>query len=127
MNIRLGNGNEAPIYQQIVDQVTYLVASGQMRSGEELEPIRSLAGRLVINPNTVARAYMELEREGVVVKRHGAGTYVADRPPAVGKRQQQEILAKRADALLVAAQQLGVPLEQVISLLEHRATKVAGL
>jgi DNA-binding transcriptional MocR family regulator len=65
-----------PIYLQIVNQVKYLVASGRLAPGEELPPIRVLAEQLLVNPNTVARAYRELERAGVVLKRRTAGTYV---------------------------------------------------
>src|SRR5258706_14025373 len=67
-----------PIYLQIVNQVKYLVASGRLAPGEELPPIRTLAEQLLINPNTVARAYRELELAGIVTKRRTPGTFVAD-------------------------------------------------
>ncbi len=125
MRIKVSSGNEAPIYQQIVNQVRYLVASGQLEPGDELLPIRSLAADLVINPNTVARAYMELERAGVVIKRHGAGTFVADRPPAMSAKHREMVLGKRLDALLAEARQLGVDREALIALLERRAAKMS--
>ena len=74
MQIHLSAGDGVPIYLQIVNQVKYLVASGRLAPGEELPPIRVLAERLVVNPNTVARAYRELEAAGVVEKRRTAGT-----------------------------------------------------
>ena len=76
MQLHLSPRDGLPIYRQIVNQVKYLVAAGRLAPGEELPPIRALAEQLVINPNTVARAYLELERASIVNKRHGSGTYV---------------------------------------------------
>ena len=78
MHLHLSPGDGKPIYLQIVNQVKYLVASGRLTPGEELPPIRVLAEKLLVNPNTVARAYRELEVAGVVTKRRTAGTYVSD-------------------------------------------------
>ena len=78
LDIHLSSGEGVPFYLQIVRQVKYLVACGRLTSGQEVLPIRQLAERLQINPNTVARAYRELERDGIVVKRRTAGTFVAD-------------------------------------------------
>jgi GntR family transcriptional regulator len=109
-----------PIYLQIVNQVKYLVASGRLAPGEELPPIRVLAERLVVNPNTVARAYRELEAAGVVVKRSTAGTYVSDAGSPLARRERLRILTDRADALLAEARQMGVALDEVLQLLRQR-------
>ena len=85
VQIHITANDGVPIYLQIVNQVKYLVAAGRLAPGEELPPIRVLAERLVVNPNTVARAYRELEAEGVVEKRRTAGTYVSDAGSAVGE------------------------------------------
>ena len=74
MQIHITSSDGVPIYLQIVNQVKYLVASGRLSPGEELPPIRTLAEQLLVNPNTVARAYRELETAGVVTKRRTAGT-----------------------------------------------------
>jgi len=124
MQIQIDPSSGAPIYLQIVNQVKYLVASARLAPGEEIPPIRTLAEQLVINPNTVARAYLELERAGVVIKRHGTGTFVADNPPSVSKAQRQKILGERADALLTEARQLGVEFEEVVELLHARNEKM---
>ena len=124
MQIEIQPASGTPIYLQIVNQVKYLVASDQLTSGEEIPPIRTLAEQLIINPNTVARAYLELERAGIVIKRHGTGTFVAESPPLVGKRQRQRILAKRVDELLTEASQLGVELHEVEQLLRIRHEKM---
>jgi GntR family transcriptional regulator len=121
MYVEISPHDGRPIYRQIIEQVTYQIASGQLRADQELPPIRTLAERLLVTPNTVAKAYRELESSGLVYKRHGAGTYVADlkRSPLV-KREQKRILAARADALLVEARQLGFSYEQVLALLADR-------
>src|SRR5688572_27596629 len=66
-----------PIYLQLMEQVKHAVETGALRPGEQLPGMRPLAEELVINPNTVARAYRELEREGVIELRHGAGAFVS--------------------------------------------------
>ena len=78
MNITISLTDGVPIYRQIVNQVKYLVASGLLRSGDELPPIRTLALQLKVTPNTIVKAYDELEGAGVVHTRRGAGTYVSE-------------------------------------------------
>jgi GntR family transcriptional regulator len=120
MQIFVENSSGVPIYQQIVNQVKYLVASGRLTPGEELPPIRVLAERLTINPNTVARAYRELEQEGIVVKRRTAGTYVSDAGSPLARRERLKILTERIDALLAEAHQMNIDTDEVIALLRQR-------
>lgn len=127
MQLEINPKSGIPIYVQIINQIKYLVASGRLSPGEEILPIRTLAEQLVINPNTVARAYMELEREGILVKRHGTGTYVADRLPSANRSNRQKILTEHADVLLFEARQLGVELEGVIELLRARHAKLPAI
>ena len=124
MHIEIDSASGTPIYLQIVNQVKYLVASEQLAPDEEIPPIRALAERLIINPNTVARAYLELERAGIVVKKQGNGTFVAANPPLVGKRQRQKILSDRIDALLTEAKQLGVEMDGLLELLGARHNRM---
>ena len=71
-----------PIYLQLMEQVKHAIETGALRPGEQLPGIRPLAEELVINPNTVAKAYRELEHEGVIELRHGAGAFVSGNGPA---------------------------------------------
>jgi GntR family transcriptional regulator len=109
-----------PIYVQIVKQVKYLVAAGRLVPGEELPPIRVLAERLVVNPNTVARAYRELEAAGLVEKRRTAGTFVSGAGSPLARRERLKIVTGRIDALLAEARQLGVGVDEVVELVRHR-------
>ena len=120
MDIHISPHDGVPIYLQIVNQVKYLVASGRLAPGEELPPIRGLAERLEVNPNTVARAYRELEVAGLVTKRRTAGTYVSDAGSRLARRERVKILNERIDALLAEARQLGVRTDDVIDLLRQR-------
>ncbi|HVL12370.1 MAG TPA: GntR family transcriptional regulator [Gemmata sp.] len=120
MDIHIAPHDGVPIYLQIVNQVKYLVAAGRLTPGEELPAIRVLADRLTVNPNTVARAYRELEVAGVVEKRRTAGTYVSAAGSRLARRERLKIITERIDALLAEARQLGVRTDEVIDLLRQR-------
>ena len=120
MDIHISPHDGVPIYLQIVNQVKYLVASGRLAPGEELPAIRVLADRLTVNPNTVARAYRELEVAGVVEKRRTTGTYVSAAGSPLARRERLKILTERIDALLAEARQLGIRTDDVIDLVRQR-------
>ncbi len=120
MQLRISVQDGAPIYQQIVEQVKYLVAAGRLKPGDDVPPIRVLAEQLRINPNTVARAYLELEREGVVTMRQGFGTMVAQVKTHLPRREKLRILAAPADVLLTNAHHLNVEFDEVVDLLRER-------
>lgn len=126
MQIHINPGDSKPIYLQIVDQVKYLVASRRLLPDAELPPVRVLAQRLLINPNTVARAYRELEQAGFVYKRPGAGTYVSDAGSPLAHREQRRLMTVRADALAVEARYMGFPLEEVIELVRERYERLGS-
>src|SRR5512136_2126314 len=106
MQLHLTPRDGLPIYRQIVNQVQYLVAAGRLAAGEELPPIRVLAEQLVVNPNTIARAYLELERAGIVTKRQGSGTYVSEIGSPLKRAERMKLLSQRTDALLAEARHL---------------------
>jgi GntR family transcriptional regulator len=120
LNLHISANDGVPIYLQIVNQVKYLVASGRLESGAEMPPIRVLAERLLINPNTVARAYRELETAGIVVKRRTAGTFVSDAGSPLARRERMKILTERIDALLAEAQQMNVGIDEIVQLVRQR-------
>jgi GntR family transcriptional regulator len=121
VNLHINANDGVPIYLQIVNQVKYLVASGRLAPGAEMPPIRVLAERLLINPNTVARAYRELETAGIVVKRRTAGTFVSeDASSPLARRERLKILTERIDALLAEARQMNVGLDEIVQLVRQR-------
>jgi GntR family transcriptional regulator len=99
MVFRTNPASGVPIYLQLMEQVKHAVETGALRAGEQLPGIRTLAEELVINPNTVAKAYRELEHEGVVELRQGAGAFIA---ATAGERKVTDKL-KAAQAVVAAA------------------------
>jgi GntR family transcriptional regulator len=120
MQVHISASDGVPIYLQIANQVKYLVASGRLAPGDEIPPIRVLASQLVVNPNTVARAYLELERAGVVVKRHGSGTYISENGSPLARKQRVKILSERIDALLAEAKHMDMDADELIQLIKER-------
>ncbi len=120
MNLHINPADGVPIYLQIVNQVKYLISSGRMPAGQELPAIRVLAEELLVNPNTVARAYRELEMAGLVVKRRTTGTYVSETRPRLSRPERVKIINQRIDALLAEARQMDIPLDELVELLHKR-------
>jgi|SRR5579862_2065211 len=120
MNIRISEQDGTPIYLQIVNQVKLLIASGRLAPTDELPAIRVLAERLTVNPNTVARAYRELENAGIVTKKRTSGTYVSDGAPKLSKEECLRILTERIDALLAEARQMDIATEDILRILSRR-------
>jgi GntR family transcriptional regulator len=120
VQIHLSRRDGVPPYLQIVQQVKHLIASRRLQAGEELPPIRVLALQLCINPNTVARAYRELETAGIVTKRSTTGTYVSDAGSPLARRERVRILTERIDALLVEARQLNIDTDEILNLIRQR-------
>jgi GntR family transcriptional regulator len=120
MQIHLSEADRVPIYLQIVNQIKYLIASGRLSAGDELPPIRVLAEKLLVNPNTVVRAYRELELAGVVIKRRTSGTYVSGAGSRLARRDRLKIIVQRIDALLAEARQMNIALDEIMELVRER-------
>ena len=119
MHIHLDTASGVPIYAQLVQQVRYLIAAGRLRPGEEMPAIRALAERLVINPNTVARAYRELEQNGLVVKRSTTGTFVAADADSRAASDGLKALTPPADALVAVARRHRVGLDELLEVVRR--------
>ena len=120
MDIRIALGSATPIYRQIVDQVCQATAAGALRPGDGLPSVRALAEQLLINPNTVARAYTELEREGLLVSRPGRGIYVARPRHDLTRAARDRRLVEQLDRWLTEAVHLGFSAEQVLRMVSDR-------
>jgi GntR family transcriptional regulator len=124
MRLKLEPASPIPMYLQIAAQVRHAIAVGTLRAEEELPSVRALASGHLINPNTVARAYLELEREGLLAKRRGAGTYVSAAAEALGQRQRVRAVRELLDKALAEAKEFGLTAQQVRALVEERLTTV---
>lgn len=123
MNFQCDTTSRVPIYKQLMEQVREAVARGRLEAGERLPSVRQLSRELVVNPNTIARAYSELEREGVLNTRQGLGVFVAERQTELTKKARRERLSESLDRFLTEAVHLGFTAEEVLSTVEQRLTK----
>ena len=121
MGLHVDTASRLPIYQQLAHQIRAAIARGELRPEAVLPSVRQLAADLVVNPNTVARAYRELERAGVVSKRSTTGTFVSSAPSPLPRDECLARLSSRADALLADARQMNVNLDELIDLLRRRS------
>ena len=116
-----------PIYRQIANQIRYMVASGLLKPDEDLPPIRALAAELRVTPNTVVKAYEELEAAGVISKRRGSGCYVSENQSKLAEREKRRILEQRIDGLLTEARQLDYTTHDLLKLLHKRIALLQDL
>jgi GntR family transcriptional regulator len=121
MEFRVDPTNRLPIYRQLGNQIREAVARGRLQPGEQLPSVRDLSRTLVINPNTVARVYTELERDGVLRTRQGLGVFVAEPKAELTKRARKAKLEELLDHFLTEAVYLGFSAEEVVSAVAERA------
>ena len=108
------------IYQQLAEQICAGIARGRLCPNDRLPSVRELSQTLVVNPNTVARAYTELERKGVLYTRPGMGVFVADARQPLPKPERRERLLGALDHVLVDAVRFGFSAEELVELVEER-------
>jgi GntR family transcriptional regulator len=121
--IQISAGSNEPIYNQIAEQVGQAIARGQLSAGDRLPPVRKLAAELVINPNTVARAYEVLERAGLVTTKTGSGTFVSDPKLRSGSAADMNMLAERMDTIIGQGLNLGFENKELLALFRRRLGK----
>jgi GntR family transcriptional regulator len=123
MQFHIESASRVPIYRQLVAQIREAVARGKVKPDERLPSVRELSRELVVNPNTVARVYTELEREGVLNTRPGLGVFVAQPKMELTKKVRRERLMALVDSLLTEAVHLGFAAEDVQGLVCERIAK----
>jgi GntR family transcriptional regulator len=115
-----------PIYEQIVAQVIFDVAAGSLPVGELIPSVRDLASRLAVHPNTVARAFSELDGKGIVTARRGRGMEVTAEAPALCKSARQQIVRGRIREALLDAMSSALTAEEVRRLVDEELASVNG-
>jgi GntR family transcriptional regulator len=126
MILHVNPSSGVPVYLQIEAQVKQVVAAGALKQGDALLSVRKLAAELRVNPNTVARAYQNLERDGVIRTVPGGGTYVADEHPGLLKSEKVRRLRPLARQLAVESTQLRLNAEETIKLVEDELGELGG-
>jgi GntR family transcriptional regulator len=109
-----------PVYLQLADQIRYAAASGRLRAGEPLPSIRPLAEELRVNRNTVAKAYAELENQGVIETIPGKGCFLKETDSPFSKQVRQKLLLAEIDEAVVMAHHLQVDREKFLELVKER-------
>lgn len=125
MLIRVQSRLGTPLYLQIESQVKHAIAAGALRHDDILPPVRKLAAELRINPNTVARAYQNLERDGILRTVPGGGCYVSGQSPGLLRSEKLRRLKPLATQLAVEAKQLRLTREDLLTLVENSYDELA--
>ena len=120
MALHINTASRLPIYQQLAHQIREAIARGELQPEAGLPSVRQLSRELVVNPNTVARAYTELEREGLLVSRPGRGIYVAQPRNDLTRAARDRRLTEQLDHWLTGAVHLGYSADQVLKLVTQR-------
>jgi len=115
MEFQCDTTSRVPIYRQLMEQVRQGVARGRLRAGTRLPSVRQLSRELVVNPNTVARTYTELEREGTLITRQGLGVFVAEPSADLSAAARRERFVESLDRFLTEAVHLGFSADDVLS------------
>ena len=118
VNFTLDMVNGAPIYRQIIQQIEYAILSGRMQPGDRLPTIRSLAVELKTNPNTIAKAYNELEIRGILATQVGSGTYISDKKPVIEEDSLKRKIREVAGKFMQEMRDLGVEKKELPGLIE---------
>lgn len=124
MKLNIDSSSSVPIYIQIEDSIHSLIAAGQLQPGEQLPTIRELAADIRVNLNTVARAYFELDREGVISTQRGRGTFVSGVPDQKQlEKKRQKLLESIFESAVEEAHRLGYSAEEIKSTFQDELSK----
>jgi GntR family transcriptional regulator len=121
VELHVNTSSRLPIYQQLGSQIREAIARGELKPEDKLPSVRELSRELVVNPNTIARAYLELERAGFVVTRPGLGVFVNHAQADLTREARNRLLGSLVDQLLIEAVHLGVSADEMQQLVEQRA------
>jgi len=120
LNLQIDSKSGVPFYRQIIEQIKFAVAHGRLGPGDRLPTVRQLAVDLAVNPNTVVRAYRQLETEGVIETQQGSGTFVGQERPEIDALERRRMLDQILTDLLARASSYGFSVEDVLAGLRRR-------
>jgi GntR family transcriptional regulator len=124
--MKVDTSSYVPIYEQIKNELKKEILRGDLKPNDPLPSIRDLATELLVNPNTVARAYRDLERDGVIFTRKGKGCYVSDDSTKLMSEERKSILTQSFDAMIRDAIRFGLNPEEIKKLFDERLNKPSG-
>lgn len=118
MLLKVNPADPVPVYVQIMRQIKHLIISGVLKPGDKIPSVRELSVQLIINPNTILKAYGELEHEGVVFTKKGFGNFVSEKLIQKTKEERGKLISELSNSLVVEAIQLGLSLEEFLEILK---------
>ncbi|MHC5182401.1 MAG: GntR family transcriptional regulator [Planctomycetota bacterium] len=127
MFIRIEPSSSVPIYRQIADQIRYQIAAGILKEGDKVPSVRELASQVAVNQNTILKVYNELCRENVLKIVRGEGTYVSSSEQNIPMSERKEMIAGPLREAAVLAIQLGIPVEEILKLMQSEHDKIEGI
>lgn len=123
MQIRIDNASGRAVYQQIIDQIKRDIALGRLLKDEKLSTVRQLAGQLAINPNTIAKAYRQLEQEGIIVTKPGTGAFVANLDSNLSRAVKRKVLSEELERIAVEAFHMQIDRQTLLEWFTNTAEK----
>ena len=123
MQFRIDNASDRPVYQQIIDQVKRDIALGRLAKDEKLPTVRQLAKQLAINPNTIAKAYRQLEQEGIIATKPGAGAFVANLDSNLSRSVRKKIVSEELERITVEAYHMQIDRQTLLELFNSMVEK----
>ncbi len=123
MQFRIDNASDRPVYQQIMDQIKRDIAMGRLIKNEKLPTVRQLAGQIAINPNTIAKAYRQLEQQGIIVTKAGAGAFVANLDSNLSRSVRKKLISEELELIAVDAYHMQIESQTLLEWFENAVVK----
>jgi len=124
MQIRIDNASNRPVYRQIIDQIKRDIALGRLIKDEKLPTVRQLAAQLAINPNTIAKAYRQLEQEGIIITKPGSGAFIANLDSNLSRAVRKRLLSEELELITVEAFHMQIDRQTLLELFNNAVDKL---
>jgi len=124
MQIRIDNASNRPVYRQIIDQIKRDIALGWLIKDEKLPTVRQLAAQLAINPNTIAKAYRQLEQEGIIITKPGSGAFIANLDSNLSRAVRKRLLSDELELITVEAFHMQIDRQTLLELFNNAVEKL---
>jgi GntR family transcriptional regulator len=123
MQLRIDNASDRPVYQQIIDQIKRDIALGRLAKEDKLPTVRELARQIAINPNTIGKAYRQLEQEGIIVTKPGAGAFVASLDSNLNRSVRKKLISEELERIAVDAFHMQIDGQTLLELFNNAIEK----
>ncbi len=126
MYIKLNPHSGEPLYKQLKERIQFLIVSGKLKSGDQIDSVRALATKTKLNPTTVAKVFTQLQLEGYLIMRPGLGAFVSPRPPEYTVSEKKRRVRALLTPALIEAVFLGLSKKDITDILDNELNKITG-